>query len=74
VRVNSHHHQAIDCVGQGLEPIAWAPDGLIEAVINTASPQLILAVQWHPELSFEVDEFSRELFVWFVRQVESTRS
>jgi putative glutamine amidotransferase len=69
-RVNSHHHQAIDGVGQGLEPIAWATDGIIEAVINTASKQLIVGVQWHPELSFEFDKFSQDLFAWFVNQVK----
>lgn len=74
VMVNSYHHQAIDRLGQGLEPIAWAPDGIIEAVVNTASAQLILAVQWHPELSFEVDPLSRKLFAWFVRQVAGMRS
>src|ERR1043165_9003447 len=37
--VNSHHHQAIDGAGRGLKPIAWAADGVIEAVINTRPDQ-----------------------------------
>ncbi|MBI3951231.1 MAG: gamma-glutamyl-gamma-aminobutyrate hydrolase family protein [Acidobacteria bacterium] len=73
-QVNSHHHQAVDSVGQGLEPMAWAPDGVIEAVVNTKSEQLIMAVQWHPELSFDSDPFSRDLFAWFVARVEQRRS
>lgn len=69
VQVNSLHHQAVDRIGQGLQPIAWAPDGVVEALVNTLGDQLMLAVQWHPELSFAVDPFSRQLFSWFIEQV-----
>ena len=48
VPVNSLHHQGIDKLGQGLEPIATAPDGLVEAV-EVASARFALGVQWHPE-------------------------
>ncbi len=49
-RVNSAHHQAVDQVASALRPIAWASDGVIEA-LEAADPssQFILAVQWHPE-------------------------
>jgi putative glutamine amidotransferase len=70
-RVNSHHHQAVDRVGDGLEPIAWADDGLIEAVVSTASDQFILGVQWHPEACYESDRFSRAIFDRFVKEVIS---
>ena len=63
--VNSHHHQAIDIVGRDLEPIAWAPDGVIEAVIDTRSDQFVLGVQWHPEVGWQNDLLSRELFNHF---------
>jgi len=63
--VNSHHHQAIDIVGRDLEPIAWAPDGVIEAVINTRSDQFVLGVQWHPEVGWENDLLSQALFNHF---------
>lgn len=49
--VNSFHHQAIDRPAPGLEIIARAPDGTIEAVTMPGSP-FFLAVQWHPELMF----------------------
>ena len=46
--VNSFHHQAIDRIGDGLEAVAWAPDGVIEAV-EGAADRFVLGVQWHAE-------------------------
>jgi putative glutamine amidotransferase len=46
--VNSFHHQAVDRLGRGLRPAAWAPDGTIEAIEATGR-QLVLGVQWHAE-------------------------
>lgn len=48
-RVNSYHHQGIQTLGQGLRPLAVAPDGLVEAIALEGHP-LFLGVQWHPEL------------------------
>jgi putative glutamine amidotransferase len=64
--VNSHHHQAIDIVGRDLEPIAWAADGVIEAVINTRADQFILGVQWHPEVGWQNDLLSQAIFNHFI--------
>jgi putative glutamine amidotransferase len=64
--VNSHHHQAIDIVGRDLEPIAWAADGVIEAVINTRPEQFILGVQWHPEVGWQDDLLSQAIFKHFI--------
>ena len=47
--VCSWHHQAIDRLGDGLRPVAWAEDGVIEAVEHTEHPWCI-GVQWHPEM------------------------
>lgn len=45
----SHHHQAIDAVGEGLRVTARAAgDGLPEAV-ELDGPGWVLGVQWHPE-------------------------
>lgn len=57
----SWHHQAIDRLGQGLRPVAWAPDGVIEAVELDGAPY-VLAVQWHPELSAAQDPRQQALF------------
>ena len=64
--VNSHHHQAIDKVGRDLIATAWTSDGLIEAVEDTRPERFALGVQWHPELGWQQDSFSRALFERFV--------
>lgn len=58
--VNSHHHQAIDDVGNELTATAWAPDGVIEAV---EGPDLF-GVQWHPESLITTDERHLAPFRW----------
>lgn len=50
IGVNSHHHQFINKLGENLEVIAIAEDGIIEAFKN--DDKKILAVQWHPEMLF----------------------
>ena len=58
--VNSSHHQAPETVGDELRLVAWCPDdGVKEAVEGTAPDQFVLAVQWHPERTYESDEGSR---------------
>ena len=57
----SWHHQAVDRLGAGLRPVAWAEDGVIEAVELDGNPNL-LAVQWHPELSAADDPAQQGLF------------
>ncbi len=50
LEVNSRHHQAVDPAypGHGLRPVAYAPDGLLEAN-EDCDGRFLLAVQWHPE-------------------------
>lgn len=48
MEVNSLHHQGIRELAPQLNAVAYAPDGLIEA-IELPSHSFGLAVQWHPE-------------------------
>lgn len=64
--VNTLHHQAIRVLAPGLEPMAIAPDGLVEAFRSPAH-RFLWAVQWHPEYLFETDPDSRALFARFVQ-------
>ena len=66
IKVNSHHHQAIRTTGRDLTAIAWANDGIVEGIEDTRPERFVLGVQWHPELSWNSDEFSRSIFETFV--------
>jgi putative glutamine amidotransferase len=46
-RVLSSHHQALERIGDGLDVVAWAGDGTVEAVEDPA--QFAIGVLWHPE-------------------------
>lgn len=48
VPVNSLHHQGVGKVGEGLEAIAFAPDGLVEGLV-VKNQSFAVGVQWHPE-------------------------
>jgi putative glutamine amidotransferase len=68
VNVNSFHHQAIDRLGVHLRAVAWADDGLIEAVEDDRGG-FVLGVQWHAEtLVGEAEQMAL-----FERLVEAAR-
>ena len=61
--VNSSHHQSAEKIGDGLRIVASCPaDGIIEAIEGTSPDHFVLAVQWHPERSFDDDAASRAIF------------
>ena len=63
IAVNSSHHQSAEVVGDGLKIVARSPqDRIIEAIEGTSPDHFVLAVQWHPERSYEDDEHSRAIF------------
>ncbi len=64
VQTNSLHHQGIEQPAPGLNPVAWAPDGLIEAV-ELPGHRFALGVQWHPE-NLQAYPEMRALFQNFV--------
>lgn len=63
IPVNSSHHQSAELIGDGLKIVARCPeDGIIEALEGTSPDHFVLAVQWHPERSFDEDENSKAIF------------
>ncbi|MDR1802871.1 MAG: gamma-glutamyl-gamma-aminobutyrate hydrolase family protein [Treponema sp.] len=72
LEVNSYHHQGINRIAEGLEVMALADDGLIEAVC-IPDRYWVWAVQWHPEFSLN-DKTSKKLFASFVNAVASRES
>lgn len=46
--VNSYHHQAVRALGEGLDTMAFAPDGTVEAIYHTGE-RILWGFQWHPE-------------------------
>lgn len=65
IGVNSCHHQGVRDLSSKMQPMAIAPDGLVEAAYIPGK-DFACAVQWHPEF-FPVDHcVSRILFRAFV--------
>lgn len=67
--IASWHHQAIDRLGDGLRPVAWAADGVIEAVELEGFEQFTV-VQWHPEITADKDALQQQLFNQLVEQAK----
>lgn len=67
-KINSLHHQAIDILGDGIEVVSKADDGIIEACRHKNLP--IIMVQFHPErLALGVGEDAADgykLFKYFI--------
>jgi putative glutamine amidotransferase len=71
--VNSSHHQGLAVPGDGLRIAARSStDALIEAVEGTEE-QFVVAVQWHPERTFDSDAASKALFAAFVKAAAEWR-
>ena len=64
ITVHSSHHQAVSRVASKFKPVAYAPDGIIEAIESES--EKIFAVQWHPERRLD-DPVTQRLFHAFIR-------
>lgn len=64
MEVHTDHHQAVSRVAPGFRPVAFAEDGIIEAI--ECDRKEILAVQWHPERMLQNSDTQR-LFEAFVQ-------
>lgn len=67
IKVNSHHHQSVKKTGNNLVETAWTKDGVIECIEGTDNNRFIFGTQWHPEISFESDTLSKEIFTDFIK-------
>jgi putative glutamine amidotransferase len=72
VMAASWHHQAIRQVAPGLQVVARAADGTIEAVEMPGHPWLI-GVQWHPEMTAAQDPDQQRLFEALVKVAAQRR-
>jgi len=68
---NSAHHQGIRILAPALTPVAWADDGLVEAVeLRDHGAPWVVGVQWHPERRLdETSGSQRRLFRRFAEAV-----
>ena len=64
LNVNSYHHQSTSGLGRGVRAVAWAPDGVVEAV-EVPRSAFTVGVQWHAESMTESPAHAR-LFKAFV--------
>ena len=71
-RVNTSHHQAVDRVARGLEVVARAPDGIIEAMERPGA-RFCCAVQFHPERLVKKSPQFLGLFREFVKSCRGSR-
>jgi putative glutamine amidotransferase len=62
----SRHHQGLDRLGDGLIPVGWAHDGLVEAVEHRDG--WMVGVQWHPEVTADRDPAQQALFDALARE------
>src|SRR3954469_16548195 len=65
--VKSHHHQGMGAIGDGLRPVAWDEDGLVEG-LEDPDKRFALGVLWHPE---EGEDYA--LFKALVEEAEQYR-
>lgn len=63
--VNSLHGQGLDKLGAGIEALAHAEDGLVEAIHMPNNPVFNLGVQWHPEWETAKNQQSIRIFEAF---------
>jgi putative glutamine amidotransferase len=63
--VNSYHHQAVDRLGSGVVPVAWADDGVVEA-LELEGDAWVLGVQWELQESWKDDPRMLRVFEHFV--------
>lgn len=65
IPVNSLHGQGLNRLGQGIEPLGHAEDGLVEIIHMPKRPVFTLGVQWHPEWKAQHNPHSMKMYQAF---------
>ena len=75
ITVNSNHHQAADPdqLGKGLQAVAYAEDGVVEAIECIDPNRFVLGVQWHPE-RVRFDDQREKIFGGFIHAARKYQS
>lgn len=75
LEVNSAHTQAVVQVPPGWKPVAWAEDGVIEAMEpeDPAAHPGCVCVQWNPARMPADDQGAARLYNWWHGQVDQAR-
>jgi putative glutamine amidotransferase len=71
--VNSYHHQAVDRLGDGVVPVAWADDGIVEA-LELEGDAWVLGAQWELQESWKDDARMLRVFGAFVSATACRRA
>ena len=67
--INSFHHQILKDVAPGFRVIAQSPDGAIEGIQKDCDNNLIVGLQWHPELLAANNIPAQKIFKKFIKYV-----
>lgn len=73
IAVDSYHHQCIKRLADCLIPSAYSPEGFVEACELPQADGFLMAVQWHPEVSFNDDIYSQLLFERYAVALDAYR-
>ena len=73
--VNSSHHQAVKDIAASFRAVAFAEDGLVEAIelADTTVHPFILGVQWHPERMSLENSLAGPIARQFIQEVRKIR-
>ena len=71
VAASCYHHQCVDALGQGLEVIARAEAGHVEA-FRVDAPAWTMGVQWHPEDNFDTERPNLAIFEKLVAEASKS--
>lgn len=72
LEVNSIHHQSIQQLGDNLEVVGTAKDGIIE-IVSFTNRDDVIAVQWHPEMMYKNSDHAVTLFNWLINKAKNNK-